>query len=442
MATSFELSAARVRRPPIAIELNARNVAAGLAATLTYALGPAPLYLAAADDLVGDERILVAGFFVAFATAGLVTIALALRYRQPLAVGWSLPGLVYMAALAPGHSLGQIMGASILAGVIVVALGVTGLAERLMRAAPLPVIMGVTAGSMLAYVTRPFAEFSAAPVAIGAAVVGFFIAKRAGKAWLPPVAGALLLALPLLAAQGDIRPAGLELSLPDLAPVTPAFSVSTMLALSLPLVLLTLAGNAQGFAILEMYGHRPPRGAVTAVTGGMSIVHAFFGAPPASLQRMTLGLFAGEDSGPAPARYWGAIVASIGALGLAFAAASASAFTNMLPAALVNAVVGLILLGVLLDALRATLGEPGTIAGFLGFVVAASGMTALGIEPTFWGLAIGVAAAYLVDPRPAASRAATHAEAPAPVPLLRAFAVRLGLAAARQADPACSTRGC
>jgi benzoate membrane transport protein len=289
------------------------------------------MYLATAEPLDPGGQAAVSGVFVAFITAGIGTMILSLAYRQPLAIGWSMPGLIYMATAAPGHTLNEMVGACVLASVGVAVLTFTGLAGRLTAAVPLPVVMGMLAGSTLAYCVAPVDGFASEPVLVGAPVAGFFAARKLGRSWLPPSAGALAAGLPALILVGEGGGLAMSGGVPSLAAHAGSFDLSATVPLALPLVIITLVGNVQGLALLEANGYRTPFRAITAMTALMSFVHALYAAPPASMQRAALATIAGPDAGAADRRYVAAVIASIGAIALAFTATSAQTFTDAVP---------------------------------------------------------------------------------------------------------------
>jgi predicted benzoate:H+ symporter BenE len=169
---------------------NGPTAAAGFAATTIYVSSAVPLYIGGLEAFGDDRSALVGGFAVAFATAGVATALLSWRYRMPLGIGWSLPGLLYLAAAAPDYSLAEITGANLVAAAILVVLALSGLSEQITRALPGPVVLATLAGSSLALLWRPFNAVEADPVLVAAPVAGYLIARAAGRSWFPPLLSA------------------------------------------------------------------------------------------------------------------------------------------------------------------------------------------------------------------------------------------------------------
>ena len=383
--------------------LSAANVFAGLSAIVIYLAGPLPLYLGAIGEMDSPAAVPASGLFVAFFAAGAGTIVLALWTKQPLAVGWSLPGLLYLVAASQRYEVEALVGACLVSGVVLLVLGLSGLADRLARLLPMPVVMAVLAGTALQYCTGAVTALEAAPAAAGAAVAAFFVSRALGLAWLPPVAAALFVGMPVAMLSGG-DPATASMSLPALHPAMPSLETGALLTLVPLLVSASLLGNLQGFAIMEVEGYRGHRNLTTIVVGGMTIVQAFFVAPPATMQRASMALLAGNEAGHRDYRYVAATIASVGAIAIAFFASPAAAFAASLPPGFIASLVGLVLLSIVLDALSRGLSSNAPQGAFITFVVAVSGVTFWQFDASLLALVAGVGASLLLD-RPVPSGA-------------------------------------
>lgn len=381
--------------------MSAANVFAGLSAIIIYLAGPLPLYVGAISEMDSPAAILRSGLFVSFFAAGAGTIFLALWTRQPLAVGWSLPGMLYLVAASQRYEVEALVGACLVSGVVLLALGLSGAADRLARLLPMPVVMAVLAGTALQYCTGAVSALEAAPLAAGAAAVAFFVARRLEKPWLPPIAAALVFGLPVALRTGGTGAAPAAMTLPPFEPVLPAFHPGALVTLVPLLVSAALMGNLQGFAIMDLEGYRGHRNLTTVVVGVMSIVQAFFAAPPATMQRASMALLAGRDAGERDYRYAAAVVASIGAIAIALFATPAAAIATNLPPGFVAALVGLVLFGIVLDALSRGLSSPAPQGAFIAFVVAASGVTVGQLDASLLALAAGIAVSFALKEGPA-----------------------------------------
>jgi benzoate membrane transport protein len=113
---------------------------------------------------------------------------------------------------------------------------------------------------------------------------------------------------------------------------------------------------------------------------------------------------ASPDADPDPGRRWIASWTSGWAyLVLALASGALTTFLSAAPADVTGAVAGLALLATLAASLSGALSSPeGREAPAITFVIAASGLTFLGIGAAFWALAAGLLIRAVL-PRPAAS---------------------------------------
>jgi benzoate membrane transport protein len=274
-----------------------------------------------------------------------------------------------------------------------------------MRWLPLPIVMGMFAGSVLGYATGIFTHLGAQPWTVGAAIVGYLGTRALGRSRLPPVGGAVVAGLAAAALAGQVHAEAFRWSAPLVAPVRPAFSTGSLLALALPLVVLVVGmGNVQGIGFLLSQGYRPRIGLLTVVVGLSSMVNAAFGGHPATIQRVGVAIVGGEAAGPRDRRYVANLVAALCALLLGLSATTAGTLLGVLPPALVAALAGLAMLGAAMDALRKAVVTELPTGAFFALAIAASPLSILGIGAAFWALAGGVLVSLALE-RPALLRA-------------------------------------
>jgi benzoate membrane transport protein len=371
-------------------DVNSANIAAGVTAGLWYAFGAIPIQLEAAASFRLTPEAASSWFFIIWFTGAVSSILFTLRYRQPLAITWTIPGLVFLATVGDRYTLPEIAGASLAAGIMIVALGFLGIGARLMRWLPLPIVMGMFAGSILGYATGIFEQLGTQPWIVGAAIGGYLGARWLGRAWLPPMGGAVVAGLAGAAMVGQIRPAAFRWSPPVVEALVPAFDPGSLLAVSVPLVVMAIGiGNVQGIGMLVNQGYRPPTNLLTVAVGINSVINAVFGGHPSTVARNGVAILAGDDAGPRDQRYVANLIASLCALLLALSAMTASALLEVLPIGLVASLAGLAILSVLMDALQKTVVTDLPMGAFFALVIAASPLTILGIGSAFWALVGG-----------------------------------------------------
>lgn len=382
-------------------DVNAQNVSTGLMTILWYIFGAVPLFLGVMATMAVPGDVAAGWFFITFLTSGVASLLMTLRYRQPIAIGWTMPGLVLIASTGPlgsAHSLAELMGASIVAGVVVLALGVAGVGERLMQLLPLPIVLGMFAGSTLHLITSVFGALGSEPLVVGAALAGFLGARRIDRPWLPPIAGAVALGTTAAALAGQVHAASLAWGAPRVDLIRPSFDAGSIVALSLPLVLVILGtGTIQGVGVMRGEGFRPPVSGITSVVGIASLVNALFGGHPASVQSSGTAILAGEDAGPRDGRYVAALIAATGCILIAVGATTVGGLNGVLPASLVAALAGLAILRTVMGAVeKMATGEP-RLSAFIAFSIAASPLTIAGIGPIFWAMVGGFLVAVTVE---------------------------------------------
>jgi benzoate membrane transport protein len=189
--------------------------------------------------------------------------------------------------------------------------------------------------------------------------------------------------------------------LPHLDWTTPAITWAGLLSLALPLYVVTMAGqNVPGVAVMSSYGYRVPWRETMTVTGIGTAASALAGGHAVNLAAITASMAASPDADPDPGRRWIASrTAGWAYLVLALLAAALTTFVSAAPADVTGAVAGLALLGTLSASLAGALSATeGREAAAITFVVAASGLSFLGIGAAFWALVAGLLVRAVLSP--------------------------------------------
>ena len=382
-------------------DINGANVAAGLTAGLFYTFGAIPIHLSAMAALGLSQAAATSWFFITFMTSAISGLILSIKFRAPIPVGWTMPGLVFLAGSAGRYSHAEMVGAFLVAGTLIVLLGLIGLGEQLMRWLPLPIVMGMFAGNVLGYVTGIFGHLEAQPWVVGMSIAGYVGARAMGKVWMPPMAGAVLFGITAAAVSGQVHPASFQWSAPAVALIAPEFDLQSLFALSIPLVVMAIGmGNVQGFGILLSQGYRLPVRSLTVWMGVTTLINALFGGHTSSLQNNGAAILGGPDAGPREGRYMANVVAASIAVVLAVCAAAAGTLLGVLPPGLVPALAGLALISAMVDALQKATKTDLPMGAFFALIIASSSLTILGIGATFWALIGGLMVSFALE-RPA-----------------------------------------
>jgi benzoate membrane transport protein len=312
-------------------DVNGANVAAGVTAGLFYAFGAIPILLDATAALGLSSRAAVSWFFVTFMTSALGSLYLSLRYRLPLPIGWSVPALVFLVGAGDRYSHAEMAGACLIAGIAIVAIGLLGVGELLLRLIPLTIVMGMFAGNVLGTVSGSFKQLETQPWVVGAAIAGYVGARMVGRTWCPPMAAAFVAGLFAAAITGQVHPDVFGWSAPAATPIRPHVDPLGVLTLSLPLVVIAIGmGGVQGIGFLVGEGYRPPVRLLTVWIGLTTLVNAAFGGHVATIQNNGVAVLGGADAGPRDQRYVGSVIASVLALLLGLCAATAGSLLAIL----------------------------------------------------------------------------------------------------------------
>ena len=379
-------------------DLHAAAWWAGLTAFVWYAFGAVPLHISVSEQLGLTTAQTSSWIFIVWFSSAVSSIAISLYFRQPIPITWTIPGLVYLGTLVDRFSFAELVGANLVAGVLLLALGLLGIGGRIMRWLPLPIIMGMFAGSILEYIVR-MVRATVEDVAVAGTVVGCYLVGRLiASPRVPPVGLAVVgggIAVAAFASGGTTT---LEWTLPALAVPEMMFSASAIVAVSLPMVVLAMGlGNIQGLGFLLAQGYKVPVNAISTVVGVNSIVNALLGGHAATVARTGVAILASADAGPAAGRYWAAVIAAALTIVMALAATPLASLLNVLPRTYVYALAGVAIISSLQDALEKSFGGNLRFGALIALVVAATPFSVLGITSAFWAILAGVAASGFAE---------------------------------------------
>lgn len=180
----------------------------GLIGFLFAASGPVAVILSVGRAGGLSEAEIASWLFGAFSLNGLLTLLLCWLYRQPLAMMWTIPGAVLVGP-ALGHlRFAEAVGAFVVTGALMLALGLSGWVRRAMATVPMPIVMGMVAGVFLRFgidLVKALHADAAVAVPMAAAWLLLNAWPAAGRR-LPPMIGALLVGALAVAAVGRFAP--------------------------------------------------------------------------------------------------------------------------------------------------------------------------------------------------------------------------------------------
>ncbi len=379
-------------------DITAPAMWAGITAFVWYAFGAVPLHIAVSEELGLSTAQTSSWIFIVWFSGALWSIGLSLYFRQPIPITWTIPGLIYLGTLAGRFSFAEIVGANLVAGLLLAILGLAGVGGRIMRWLPLPIVMGMFGGSIMVYVTRMVAA-TIEDVAVAGTTVGCYLLGRfINNPRVPPVGLAVFgggIAVALVGTSGLVPTAW---TLPSLVLPPMSFSFAAVVAISLPMVVLALGlGNVQGLGFLLAQGYRVPVNAVSTVIGVNSIVNAFLGGHPATVARTGVAIVASPEAGPQSGRYWAAVISACLTIIMALAATPVASLLNVLPKTYIFALAGVAIISALHDALIKSFGGQLQFGAVVAFIVALTPFAAFGITSAFWAIVAGLLASLLLE---------------------------------------------
>ena len=377
-------------------------LSAGFVATLLATTGPALLVYQAAKNAGYPDAIVDSWFLANYVGAGLLSLLLAILYREPICGASSIAGSAFLATALAGFTLPEAVGAFLVSGLLITLLGVSGLFDWVMERIPNEVIMGALAGILLQFGIEVFASLPGQPLLVGAMVTAYIAGSRFVPR-LPSALLALLAGLIIASLNGQFDLVSIRFSLSQPVLVAPSFSLGAFLSLTLPLTLLAVATqNAPGVGILWANGYRPPVNAITIFSGVGSILTAPLVNHGLNIAAPMTAVCADPRVHPDPRnRYTATIAQGIYFLAFGLVSATAISLIQALPDALITGVAGLALLPVILQAFRLSVGQSRhTLAAGFALLIGASNLSILGINSAFWAIVAGLLASFILKQEP------------------------------------------
>ena len=374
-------------------------VSAGVVAAIFGCTGPALIIIKGASEAGLSEQLITSWIFGIYVLGGLISLILGLYYKMPITGAWSIPGAVLVVGALADFEFSEMVGAFLAAGVLVLALGLTGLLPRLAAWLPVPIVMAMIAGALIRFGTGVVDAGVSTPVIVIAAAVGYLLLTRFVRS-VPGVVGALVFGVVASLATGAFGSTGADFALTAPQFTAPAFDINAILAVAIPLSVLVIgAENAQATGVLMAERYRPPVNAMTLISGAGGILAALFGGHNANIAGPMTAICSSEQAGEdRDGRYVATVVNGILFALFGVFAGVAVALVSTLPPTLIAAVAGLAMIGVLISAFRGAFGGSTFQTGaFAALVIAMSGVTIFNISAPLWALLGGVLVSLAVE---------------------------------------------
>ncbi|WP_432786804.1 Inner membrane protein YdcO [Oligella sp. MSHR50489EDL] len=382
-------------------DISLSAVIAGLLAVIIAYCGPLIIVFQVAT-LAGvsteDMMSWIWGISFGVGISGLILSSLS---KMPIMTGWSVPGTVLLLSLFPTLSVSEMVGAHMLAGIIIVLIGLSGHFDRLMAWIPQGVAGGMLAGLLFQFGAAAFKTISVSPLLLILMLSVYLLGRRYFSRY--SIVAVFIVGLLFVTVTGQVHTEAFNLQWVTPKLIMPEFSVFSVLSLTVPLVLVSLSGQyLPGMAILKVDGyHQVKSRPIMVMTGGVSTLVALTGAASIVLGAISAAIATGPDSHPNPnKRYIAGISNGVFYIIGAFLTSAIVTLFAVFPAELVAILAGLALMSSInANIVLAVEDKENREAALLTFIATASGMTWFGLASAFWGIVIGMCAALLFNPK-------------------------------------------
>ncbi|WP_188586891.1 benzoate/H(+) symporter BenE family transporter [Gordonia jinhuaensis] len=386
-------------RPAVSVAI---PIVAGIICALVGYTSSFAVVLAGLRGVGASPVQAASGLLAVTVCMALASIVLSYRFRIPITSAWSTPGAALLAATgAVAGGWPAAVGAFLITGVLFVVTGLWSGLSSLIGRIPVPVAQAMLAGVLLPLCIAPATSLAHHPAAVAPVLLTWLVLVKAAPRWAVPGAFlAAMIVIAITASTGDVHLSASEL-IPRLEFVAPSWGWQALVGIAIPLYVVTMAAqNIPGVAVMKTFDYEVPWRPSMLVTGLGTVLGAVAGGHAINLAAISAALAAGPDAGPDRSRRWiAAVSAGVSYLVIAPLSAALSALVLAAGEGVLEAVAGVALLGAFAGAISGAFADPHTrTAAGITFVIAASGVSLLGIGSAFWALLIGIIAFVILRP--------------------------------------------
>ena len=340
----------------------------------------------------------ISWIFAVYFFSGLLGIFLSLKYRQPIAGAHSIAGAVLVAGSLTHFSFNEAIGAYLVAHILVIILGVSGLIDKVMKWIPVPIVMGMIVGVMIRFATEMITSITISPLLAGSAILVFLLSSRFLKK-VPPVLSALVVAVLLAVFTNEFQIQNVQdaFIIPQL--IMPAFSLDAIVSIGIPLALLIICTeNAQATGVLMAQGYKPPNSAMAIYGSIVGLIGSFFGAHAINIAGPMTAICSAKEVGKKESRYAAAVVCGVLFSTFGLFAAVVVPFVIAMPGVIVSVIAGLAMLGVLINSLKTAFSDSKFQMGaFFALIIGMSGVNFFNISAPLWAIVGSLFVSLLVE---------------------------------------------
>ena len=378
--------------------LNVNTVSAGLVSAIFGCTGPALIIIGGATSGGLTYAQTISWIFAVYFFSGLLGIFLALKYRQPISGAHSIAGAVLVAGSLTHFSLNEAIGAYIVANILVILLGASGLIDKVMKWIPVPIVMGMIVGVMIRFATEMITSVTISPLLAGSAILVFLLSTRFLKK-VPPVLSALIVAVLLAFVTNAFQIQNVQdtFILPQL--IMPSFSLDAIVSIGIPLALLIICTeNAQATGVLMAQGYNPPNSAMAIYGSFVGLIASFFGAHAINIAGPMTAICSAKEVGKKESRYAASVANGAFFSTFGLFASIVVPFVIAMPGVIVSVIAGLAMLGVLINSLKTAFSDSKFQMGaFFALIIGMSGVTFFNISAPLWAIIGSLFVSFLVE---------------------------------------------
>ena len=333
-----------------------------------------------------------------YGVGAVFSLLLVPRYRQPLFFTGNVFIIIFVATVGTRFAWAELVGATMVAGILVLALGLLGLPHRLVLWLPPPIVYGLLAGALLPFFVDVFNALGTDTLIVGGTLVIYVLARIFVEPRIPAILPAIIAALLTTAIAGEFGSTAIDVVLPAPTLTTPEFSLSAILTITPILVAIILVqANVPSEVFLREQKYEPPEQTVNTISGVGTMGSSFLGPLGISLSLPATALVAGPDAGEHQVRYRAVYIPAAGAIVISLLAGMAAQLANIVPSATLTVIFGLAVVGILSDSLGRITAGPLFLGPLFAFAVTLSDIELIGLGSFFWALAIGLAVSRLLE---------------------------------------------
>jgi benzoate membrane transport protein len=381
-------------------DMNLAGVGTGLAGMFTT-IGPALIVLSAAKAGGFSDELAVSWLWALYSFAGISSIFLALRYRVPVAIAYSIPGAVLLGKVLPTIPVQEAVGAYLIVGAVALALTLMGFIKKMVNHIPVPIMLGMVGGVLFSFELGLFKAAIQQPGIYGIMLISFFVsmAFKSFARKVPPIVVAMAVGIILLILNGKVQSVNFNFEIAKPVFVMPAFSLRALINISFPLFFLVIGvQNIQAVGVLMAEGYKPPINAIYAVPSIGAFYNAIFGAHPAVTAGPSTAVLCSRVANEKPElRYVAAFCTGVLKLILTIFLKVAVDSVNMVPREFTAALAGIAIFDVILNAFRGAFTTYFRYGAMVAFWVAVTNLSILDIGAPFWSIVFGVLASVVLE---------------------------------------------